>query len=103
MKKLFGAAAFLTLSLFPISSAFAHDWSHHYATEIPYRVVNVAGWDALNMRNGPSSRHRVVGALGPRATGIYIRNCAQHARWCLVEGNGKSGWVNMRFLAGYAN
>jgi len=103
MKKLFGAAAFLLLSVSSISSAFAHNWTYHYATEIPYRVVNVSGWDALNMRNGPSARHRIVGALGPHARGIYIRRCAHHARWCLVEGNGQSGWVNMRYLAGYSH
>jgi len=55
------------------------------------------------MRNGPSARHRIVGALGPHARGIYIRRCAHHARWCLVEGNGQSGWVNMRYLAGYSH
>lgn len=103
MKKLFCAATFMLLSVSAIGSASAHNWTNHYASEIPYRVVNVASWDALNMRNGPSASHRIVGALGPHARGIYIRNCARHGRWCLVEGNGISGWVNMRYLAGYAH
>lgn len=102
MNKLLFAAIFL-LVVSPTQSVLAHNWTYHYAAEIPYRVINVASWDVLNMRNGPSARNRIVAALGPRASGIYIRNCARHARWCLVDGNGQTGWVNMRFLSGYAN
>ena len=84
------------------SAAQAHDWRHHHAVEVPYMVVGVAGWDVLNMRAGPGVRHRKVGALRPGQRGILIETCARHARWCLVSDGHRAGWVNMRFLAGYA-
>ncbi|MGI9383351.1 MAG: SH3 domain-containing protein [Methyloligellaceae bacterium] len=81
----------------------AHDWRNHYATEISYRVVNVANWDVLNMRAGPSARDPIVGALKPGEGGILIQTCAHHATWCRVSARGLTGWVSMRFLAGYAD
>ena len=100
MRTFFAAALFALVSG---TSALAHDWQYHYATEVPYRVVNVANWDVLNMRAGPSASHRIVGALAPGEGGVYIRACARHASWCLVHADSRSGWVNMRYLAGYAH
>ena len=72
-------------------------------------VVNVANWDKLNMRSGPSARSRVVGRLSPRGHGIIRLNgkCIPlnkkwSSRWCPVtEFNGNStnsGWVKARFI-----
>ncbi len=55
------------------------------------RVVNVAGWDTLNMRSGPSARNYIVDRLSPRSHGILALNgkCIPlsikwSSRWCPV-------------------
>lgn len=72
-------------------------------------VVNVASWDALNMRAGPSARTRVVDRLRPNAHGIIHLDsqCVPlhrpwGSRWCPVthyNGNyTRSGWVKARYV-----
>lgn len=89
------------------SAANAHGWRYHYAVEVSYRVVNVASWDKLNMRTRPNARSGIVARLRPGTGGIQIITCARHARWCKVEAPTNAGsvygWVNMRFLGGYAD
>lgn len=70
-------------------------------------VVHVRGVpanDVLNVRNGPGTNHRIVGALG---NGDQVRNlgCESHgnARWCQIEmmtDMRERGWVNARYLKG---
>ena len=73
------------------------------------RVVNVAGWDKLNMRSGPSARNRTVDRLAPGRHGIIKLNgkCVPlnkkwSSRWCPVthfNGNHVStGWVKARYV-----
>ncbi len=73
------------------------------------RVVNVAGWDTLNMRSGPSARNRIIDRLSPRGHGIIKLNgkCIPLAkrwrsRWCPVTHyNGDrttSGWLKARYV-----
>ncbi len=89
------------------TAANAHNWRNHYATEVSYRVINVASWDKLNVRAGPNAGSRIIGKLRPGTGGILIQTCARHAKWCKVEAPTDAGsiygWVNMRFLGGYAD
>ena len=69
------------------------------------RVVNVAGWDTLNMRSGPSARNRIVDRLSPQGpwhhkaqwkvhTTFKKNGVAAGAQCHIFRVNGtSSGWV----------
>lgn len=72
-------------------------------------VVNVANWDALNLRARPSANARVVDRLKPQSHGIIHLDaqCTPTAvpwaqRWCPVthyDGDRTSkGWVKARYV-----
>ena len=72
-------------------------------------VVNVANWDALNMRSRPSARSTIVDRLKPDSHGIIRLNspCIPlsrpwASRWCPVTHyNGYdtvNGWVKARYV-----
>jgi hypothetical protein len=65
-------------------------------------VTGVAADDVLNVRSGPGTSHRIVGALG---NGDRVRNlgCESHgdSSWCEIEmmtDMRERGWVNARYL-----
>ena len=67
-------------------------------------VTGVAAGDVLNVRAGPGTNHRIVGALG---NGAQVRNlgCQMQgsSRWCQIEMQTdmrERGWVNARYLTG---
>ena len=67
-------------------------------------VTGVAANDVLNVRSGPGTGYRVVGALG---NGDRVRNlgCQSEgrSRWCEIEmmtDMRERGWVNSRYLTG---
>ena len=67
-------------------------------------VTGVSTNDVLNVRAGPGTNHRIVGALG---NGSQVRqlSCQTQgiARWCQIEmmtDMRERGWVNARFLTG---
>jgi hypothetical protein len=75
-----------------------------------FQVVNVPGWDVLNMRSGPSASNPIVDRLPPGRHGIISQsgpcipyNRALGWRWCPVTHyNGDrttSGWVKRRYVA----
>lgn len=72
------------------------------------QVTSVAANDVLNVRSGPGTGYRVVGALG---NGDRVRNlgCQSEgrSRWCEIEmmtDMRERGWVNSRYLtAGMAS
>jgi hypothetical protein len=66
------------------------------------RVRGVPANDVLNVRSGPGTSYRIVGALG---SGDQVRNlaCESHgsSRWCEIEmmtDMRERGWVNARYL-----
>jgi len=66
------------------------------------RVTGVAANDVLNVRAGPGTQHRIVGALG-NGTSVRRLRCEAvgAARWCEIEmmtDMRERGWVNARFL-----
>ncbi len=94
-------AAFAVVASFSLPAA-SHDWRSHFAREVPYRVVNVGPRGVLNVRSRPSVRARIVARLRPGQSGFFIKTCARHATWCLIDVGTIQGWVNMRYLGGYA-
>ncbi len=61
-------------------------------------VVNVARWDVLWMRSGPSVRYRRVASMPPGYCGVIVTEKCR-GNWCFaytLEGAG--GWVNMRYI-----
>ncbi|THD82434.1 SH3 domain-containing protein [Aliigemmobacter aestuarii] len=66
------------------------------------RVTGVSAGDVLNVRSGPGTGYRIVGAL---ANGDRVRllrcEAPNGARWCLIELPGDmrdQGWVSGRYL-----
>ncbi len=60
-------------------------------------VVNVPAGDVLNMRAGPSVRHRIIGMIPPNACGVRI-TWPCRGRWCNVRWEGQEGFVHMRYI-----
>jgi len=82
--------------LFVAGSALAQGYDCAHGPDT-YRVRNVASWDVLNMRSGPSAKRRKVGAISPQGSGVHCLG-PYKGRWCKVSWRGQVGWVNMRFL-----
>lgn len=62
-------------------------------------VVNVARWDVLNVRQGPTADHGIVGTIAPNSRDVLVTGPCRE-RWCPVKHQGVNGWVNGYFLAG---
>ena len=62
-----------------------------------WQVTNVAHWDVLNIRSGPSAKFRIVGTLRP-GTSCIIRHNECRGRWCRISYADYTGWVNVRYL-----
>jgi len=67
-------------------------------------VRDIPANDVLNVRSGPGTNHRIVGALG---NDDQVRNLGckgqGNARWCQIEmmtDMRERGWVNARYLNG---
>ncbi|MFZ7093876.1 SH3 domain-containing protein, partial [Primorskyibacter sp. 2E233] len=67
-------------------------------------VTGVASNDVLNVRGGPGTKYKIVGAL---ANGDQVRKlrCEKHgsSTWCEIEmmtDMHERGWVNARYLTG---
>jgi len=64
------------------------------------KVVNVAWWDQLNVRQWPAWYSRQTGALAPGDM-VWIERCItveNSSDWCKVQRNQTYGWVNSRYL-----
>jgi hypothetical protein len=62
-----------------------------------FMVTNVRPDDVLNVRSGPSADHDIVAELAPGSRGIAITNECR-SRWCPVQHDGATGWVNSVYL-----
>ncbi|MEO1112771.1 MAG: SH3 domain-containing protein [Pseudomonadota bacterium] len=63
----------------------------------PAKCVKVAKDDTLNLRSGPGSRHRVVGALASGNCSVELFDICE-GNWCQVRWGQVSGWTNTRYL-----
>jgi Bacterial SH3 domain/Peptidase M15 len=62
-----------------------------------FMVANVRHDDVLNVRSGPSADFDIVAELAPGSRGIaIISEC--RSRWCPVQHDGATGWVNSVYL-----
>lgn len=62
-----------------------------------YQVVNVAHWDALNIRSGPGVGFNIVGSFAPD-DGCIVLTGQRRGPWVRVSGNGQTGWVHSVYL-----
>ncbi len=72
-----------------------------FANTQGYQVVNVATWDALNMRGGAGTGFDIVGSIPANTNGITLTNEENDvggSLWVKIIWNGQTGWVNKRFL-----
>jgi uncharacterized protein YraI len=53
--------------------------------------------DELNVRSGPSTRHRILGRLDQ---GTRVEEKQVRGAWARIEFKGRAGWVHRSFLAG---
>lgn len=74
----------------------------HHTKVREWRVTNVGRDDVLNIRNGPSARNQIIGAL---ANGDRVRNlgCSTtgDGHWCHIRvlgEMGSEGYVNAHYL-----
>ncbi|MEM8700389.1 MAG: SH3 domain-containing protein [Pseudomonadota bacterium] len=63
----------------------------------PAMCVNIAADDTLNLRAGPGTRHRVVGALASGICSVELFDICE-GNWCQVRWGQVSGWTNTRYL-----
>jgi hypothetical protein len=62
-----------------------------------FRVVGVTIDDVLNVREGPSADHTIVGTILPEATGLRLTGPCLSV-WCPISHRGTTGWVNSMYL-----
>ena len=62
-----------------------------------FKVVGVDMDDVLNVREGPSADHMVVGTIRPETSGVRVVGPCL-SLWCPVSHRGIAGWVNKMYL-----
>lgn len=62
-----------------------------------YQVAYVEEDDVLNIRNGPSEEHDMIGAIPPDGRGVRIVGPCR-ADWCPIAHGDAKGWVNRYYL-----
>ncbi len=88
-------ATALTLSAGVIQTAVA------YTNNQSYKIINVANWDALNIRSGAGTEYRVINEIPANASGITLIGDEREVNgstWVKILWNGQKGWVNKRYL-----
>lgn len=63
-----------------------------------YDVARVAEDDVLNVRQAPSSRAEILGALAPRQRGVEVVALSEDGAWGQINSGETTGWVSMAFL-----
>lgn len=67
-----------------------------------YKIINVANWDSLNVRSGAGTGFDVVNEIPANSSNIKIVSDGRDvggSTWVKINWEGKSGWVNQRYLA----
>ena len=62
-----------------------------------FAVTGVPQFDVLNVRNGPSADHAIIGRLAPDSRGIRIDGPCVDG-WCQIRFRAVAGWVNRSWL-----
>lgn len=62
-----------------------------------WRVIDIRSDDVLNVRQGPSTKYPIVGAIPPYGTGVRRVECTSR-NWCLVKYRCVSGWASGKYL-----
>ncbi len=62
-----------------------------------YKVVNVEGWDVLNVRSGPGTEYQIVHTLAPDE-GCIVQSGKRSGSWVSIKTQGVAGWVKSRYL-----
>jgi hypothetical protein len=81
----------------PSAAALASEANGARQQEL-FRVVGVNIDDVLNVREGPSADHTIVGTILPEATGLRLMGPCLSV-WCPISHRGTTGWVNSMYLA----
>ncbi|MEK9645527.1 MAG: SH3 domain-containing protein [Alphaproteobacteria bacterium] len=103
MKFLAIPAALLAASLLLAEPVAAQTPSPLYAFEVHYRVATISRNGRLNVRQAPSLGAAIAGRLSNGTGGILLQRCTKNAKWCEVAAGPLRGWVDMRYLRGYAD
>ena len=68
------------------------------SVQISFRVAGVVAGDTLNVRNGPSEYHPLVGRIPSSGRGVQIVGACRDL-WCPIRHGRLKGWVNRYYLA----
>lgn len=71
------------------------------AVSADYKIVNVANWDSLNVRNGAGTGYDIVSEIPANSGSIKSTGDTKDvggSTWVKITWNGQSGWVNNRYL-----
>lgn len=91
----------------PVTTPTATGWASReflgMVSPARYCVVGVAPTDRLNVRLGPSTRHRTLASLKPGQCGLSLAPPYRSGRWARIVLPGArpaTGWVHGRYLSG---
>jgi len=62
-----------------------------------WKIKGIASDDVLNVRQGPSTRYPIVGAIPPYGTGFSRGECTAR-NWCLVKYKCVTGWASGKYM-----
>lgn len=74
----------------------AQAWAQNTPFPALFDVTGVAAGDVLNLRQGPTSHHPVIGTLGPLQKGVEVIRVENG--WGRVGYGETMGWASMRYL-----
>lgn len=66
-----------------------------------FRIIDVAGNDVLNLRDGPGTEFGIIGIVPPSADDVHVGDCQTNSRgerWCATAWRDTHGWANRKFL-----
>ncbi|HIO92216.1 MAG TPA: SH3 domain-containing protein [Leucothrix mucor] len=82
-------------------SAGAMQTAVAYSNNQNYKIVNIANWDALNIRSGAGTGYRVINEIPANSSNITLTGNEKDVNgstWVKIKWDGQIGWVNKRYL-----